>query len=67
MVRDATLRRQALIGVAEAARSLGFSVVGFASSGLPGPKGNLETFAWLAERGRDGVADLAAAAREVEP
>jgi 23S rRNA (cytidine1920-2'-O)/16S rRNA (cytidine1409-2'-O)-methyltransferase len=67
VVRDATLRRQALIGVAEAASSLGFSVVGFASSGLPGPKGNLETFAWIAERGRDGVADLEAAAREVEP
>jgi 23S rRNA (cytidine1920-2'-O)/16S rRNA (cytidine1409-2'-O)-methyltransferase len=43
-------------------------VLGFASSGLPGPAGNRETFAWLAEAGRDGaVADLDAAARLVEP
>ena len=36
--------------------------------GLPGPAGNRETFAWLAERGRAGaVEDLEAAAREVEP
>ena len=67
VVRDAALRRRALIDVGEAASSLGFSVVGFASSGLPGPKGNLETFVWIAERGRDGAADLEAAAREVEP
>jgi 23S rRNA (cytidine1920-2'-O)/16S rRNA (cytidine1409-2'-O)-methyltransferase len=43
-------------------------VLGFASSGLPGPKGNLETFLRLAEGGRPGaVVDLEAAAREVEP
>jgi 23S rRNA (cytidine1920-2'-O)/16S rRNA (cytidine1409-2'-O)-methyltransferase len=43
-------------------------VLGFASSGLPGPKGNRETFVWLAEPGRPGaVADLDAAAAEVEP
>jgi 23S rRNA (cytidine1920-2'-O)/16S rRNA (cytidine1409-2'-O)-methyltransferase len=29
--------------------------MGFAPSGLPGPKGNLETFAWLAEGSREGV------------
>jgi 23S rRNA (cytidine1920-2'-O)/16S rRNA (cytidine1409-2'-O)-methyltransferase len=28
-------------------------VAGFASSGLPGPKGNLETFVWLADAGRE--------------
>ena len=28
--------------------------MGFASSGLPGPAGNLETFVWLAEGGRAG-------------
>jgi 23S rRNA (cytidine1920-2'-O)/16S rRNA (cytidine1409-2'-O)-methyltransferase len=67
VVRDASLRRAALIGAARAAGELGASVVGFASSGLPGPKGNLETFAWLAEGSRPGVTDIEAAAQEVEP
>ena len=67
VVRDADARRRALIDVGEAARDLGASVVGYASSGLPGPKGNLETFVWLAEGARGGVADLALAAGEVEP
>jgi 23S rRNA (cytidine1920-2'-O)/16S rRNA (cytidine1409-2'-O)-methyltransferase len=43
-------------------------VLGFASSQLPGPKGNRETFLWLAEAGRPGaVEDLEVAAAEVEP
>jgi 23S rRNA (cytidine1920-2'-O)/16S rRNA (cytidine1409-2'-O)-methyltransferase len=43
-------------------------VLGFASSGLPGPKGNRETFVWLGEPGRAGApADLEAAMLEVEP
>jgi len=67
VVRSAEDRRRALVDVATVARELGASVRGFASSGLPGPKGNLETFAWLAEGARGGVADLDAAAREVEP
>ena len=67
VVRDAGLRRQALVSVGEAARSLGASVLGYASSGLPGPKGNRESFAWVAESGRGGVDDLQAAAAEVEP
>ena len=68
VVRDADARRCALVDVAGAARGLGASVLGFASSGLPGPKGNRESFVWLAERGRDGdVGDLEAAARRVEP
>jgi 23S rRNA (cytidine1920-2'-O)/16S rRNA (cytidine1409-2'-O)-methyltransferase len=68
VVRDAALRRSALVDVASAARGLDASVLGFASSGLPGPKGNRESFVWLAEAGRDGdVADLEAAARQVEP
>jgi len=68
VVRDPGDRRGALVAVAAAARSRGASVLGFASSGLPGPKGNLESFVWLAAagRGRD-VADLEAAARVVEP
>jgi 23S rRNA (cytidine1920-2'-O)/16S rRNA (cytidine1409-2'-O)-methyltransferase len=43
-------------------------VLGFASSGLPGPAGNQETFVWLAEGARAGALDeLEAAACEVEP
>jgi 23S rRNA (cytidine1920-2'-O)/16S rRNA (cytidine1409-2'-O)-methyltransferase len=65
VVRDPALRREALVTVAQAS---GAAVMGFASSGLPGPAGNRETFAWLAEPGRPGaVTDLEAAAREVEP
>ena len=68
VVRSAEDRRRALVDVATVARELGASVRGFASSGLPGPKGNLETFVWLAEGARaGGVVDLEAAAREVEP
>ena len=68
VVRDGEVRRGALVEVAGAARGLGASVLGFASSGLPGPKGNRESFVWLAEAGRDGgVADVEAAARRVEP
>jgi len=57
VVRDPALRREAVAAVAECARSLGASVLGFAASGLPGPAGNLETFAWLAEGGRDGAVE----------
>jgi 23S rRNA (cytidine1920-2'-O)/16S rRNA (cytidine1409-2'-O)-methyltransferase len=68
VVRSAEDRRSALVGVAEAARATGAAVLGFASSELPGPKGNRETFVWLAEADRAGaVPDLDAAAREVEP
>jgi 23S rRNA (cytidine1920-2'-O)/16S rRNA (cytidine1409-2'-O)-methyltransferase len=67
VVREAADRRTALVEVAEAARALGASVLGFAPSGLPGPKGNRETFVWLAEGGRSGaVTDLDAAAAAVE-
>jgi 23S rRNA (cytidine1920-2'-O)/16S rRNA (cytidine1409-2'-O)-methyltransferase len=67
VVRDAGHRREALIAAGETGASLGASVLGYASSGLPGPKGNLETFIWLAERSRPGIRDLATAAAEVEP
>jgi 23S rRNA (cytidine1920-2'-O)/16S rRNA (cytidine1409-2'-O)-methyltransferase len=67
VVRDGAVRREALVSVAAAGRELGCAVLGFASSGLPGPKGNLESFVWLAEAARGGVGDLEAAAREVEP
>jgi 23S rRNA (cytidine1920-2'-O)/16S rRNA (cytidine1409-2'-O)-methyltransferase len=67
VVRDPQHRRRALIEVGEAARGLGATVLGYAASGLPGPKGNLETFVWLAEAGRTGGVDLEDAASQVEP
>ena len=70
VVRDPDQRRASLLSVAGCARELGASVLGFASSGLPGPKGNRESFVWLAQAGRAGGlgdAGLDAAAREVEP
>lgn len=67
VVRDPELRRAALVAVGRAARELGAAVLGYAGSGLPGPKGNRESFVWLAERGRGGLADLERAAAEVEP
>ena len=65
VVRDAADRREAIRKVAGAAESEGLVVRGLASSGLPGPKGNRETFVWAA-RGGDGI-DLDAALEEVEP
>lgn len=68
VVRDAGFRREALVSVGAAAVGLDASVMGYAGSGLPGPKGNRETFVWLCEAGRSGaVADLDAAALAVEP
>jgi 23S rRNA (cytidine1920-2'-O)/16S rRNA (cytidine1409-2'-O)-methyltransferase len=55
VVRDPALRREAVADVAACAVSLGCAVLGFASSGLPGPAGNLETFVWVAEGSRPGA------------
>jgi 23S rRNA (cytidine1920-2'-O)/16S rRNA (cytidine1409-2'-O)-methyltransferase len=65
VVRDAGDRREAIRKVAGAAEKEGLIVRGLASSGLPGPKGNRETFVW-ASRSGDPV-DLDAALEEVEP
>ncbi len=67
VVREPADRREALLDVARAAQQLGATVCGFASSQLPGPKGNRETFVWLAEASRDAVCDIETAVREVEP
>jgi 23S rRNA (cytidine1920-2'-O)/16S rRNA (cytidine1409-2'-O)-methyltransferase len=66
VVRDPAVRADAVADVAEsAAAHCGASVLGFAPSGLAGPKGNLETFVHLAEAGREGaLSDIASAARE---
>jgi 23S rRNA (cytidine1920-2'-O)/16S rRNA (cytidine1409-2'-O)-methyltransferase len=65
VVRDDGDRREAILLVAEAARELGLTVRGFASSGLPGPKGNRETFLWCGGEG-PGVADMDAAVLAAE-
>ena len=68
VVRSAELRRDALTTVARGLAEDGWSILGFASSELPGPAGNRESFVWLAEPGREGArTDLEAAATEVEP
>lgn len=66
VVRDPQTRREAVLGVATGLRdACGLTVLGFAASGLPGPKGNLETFVHLAEPGREGaVTDLETAVAE---
>jgi 23S rRNA (cytidine1920-2'-O)/16S rRNA (cytidine1409-2'-O)-methyltransferase len=65
VVRDAADRREAILSVASAARDLGLPVRGFASSGLPGPKGNRETFVWCGGEG-PGVENLDGAVAAVE-
>jgi 23S rRNA (cytidine1920-2'-O)/16S rRNA (cytidine1409-2'-O)-methyltransferase len=60
VVRDPADRREAILKVAEAAREIGLPVRGFASSGLPGPKGNKETFVWCGGVGAQ-VEDLESA------
>jgi 23S rRNA (cytidine1920-2'-O)/16S rRNA (cytidine1409-2'-O)-methyltransferase len=83
VVRDADDRRSALVAVGEAALALGAAVRGYYSSGLPGPKGNRETFVWLADpadvpidaadravfpdASRSAADELDRLAREVEP
>ena len=68
VVRSPDDRRAALVSIGEWAAESGHAVLGFASSGLPGPAGNQESFVWLAEAGRARAVDsVEAAAREVEP
>jgi 23S rRNA (cytidine1920-2'-O)/16S rRNA (cytidine1409-2'-O)-methyltransferase len=47
VVRDPAVRADAVIGVAEAAATLGLGVAGVVRSPLPGPSGNVEFFLWL--------------------
>lgn len=66
VVHDAADRHEAIRSVAGVAGELDLPVRGFASSGLPGPKGNRETFVWCGGEGPP-PADLEAAIREVDP
>ena len=63
VVRSTDARRDAVATVARLAAEDGYSILGFASSGLPGPAGNRETFVWIAEPGRS---EIAAAPDEVD-
>ncbi len=65
VVRSAEDRRRALVFIASLAPGLGLSFCGFAPSGLAGPKGNLETFAWFGHG--DPVDDVQAAAVGADP
>jgi 23S rRNA (cytidine1920-2'-O)/16S rRNA (cytidine1409-2'-O)-methyltransferase len=65
VVREESLRREAVESVAAAGRAAGASVLGFAPSDLPGPAGNRETFVWMGEGGRGSVPDGALAEVEV--
>lgn len=64
VVRDVADRREAILAVVHATADLELPVRGFASSGLPGPKGNRETFMWCGGVG-DEVSDLEAAVAAV--
>jgi 23S rRNA (cytidine1920-2'-O)/16S rRNA (cytidine1409-2'-O)-methyltransferase len=69
VVRDPAARGEAVLEVAEAICGLGLPVRGIASSGLPGPKGNRETFVWAGGAGpelEDLEAAVAAAVEEDE-
>ena len=68
VVRSAADRREALVAVGSfVLDELGLSVLGFASSGLPGPAGNRETFVWIGPAGEPrAVPDVPGAAAAVE-
>lgn len=65
VVRDAADRREAVRAVARLAGELGLPPRGIAPSGLPGPKGNRETFVWCGGEG-EALADVEAAIEAVE-
>ena len=70
VVRSSDDRRSALLDVGAAALAIGCTVRGYYSSGLPGPKGNRETFVWLSGADADGAhapEALEPLARQVEP
>jgi 23S rRNA (cytidine1920-2'-O)/16S rRNA (cytidine1409-2'-O)-methyltransferase len=74
VVRAPDDRREALLTAGESALALGAAIVGYHSSGLPGPKGNRETFMWLTDPDGRGArtatreaSELERLAREVEP
>jgi 23S rRNA (cytidine1920-2'-O)/16S rRNA (cytidine1409-2'-O)-methyltransferase len=72
VVRDAALRAQAVVGVAETAAEHGLAVLGAVRSPLPGPSGNVEYFLWLRAADevhvpRDAIAAVTSGAAEGGP
>jgi 23S rRNA (cytidine1920-2'-O)/16S rRNA (cytidine1409-2'-O)-methyltransferase len=65
VVRNPDDRREAVVSVADFGRSIGLSLLGVAPTGLPGPKGNLETFIRFGQNG-GGKADGASLCEGVE-
>jgi 23S rRNA (cytidine1920-2'-O)/16S rRNA (cytidine1409-2'-O)-methyltransferase len=57
VVRDVEVRRRVVREIAEAALGWGAEAVGAVDSGLPGPKGNRETFLHLVHRERPYLPD----------
>jgi 23S rRNA (cytidine1920-2'-O)/16S rRNA (cytidine1409-2'-O)-methyltransferase len=65
VVRNAEDRRDAIRSVVQAVLDADLVLRGLASSGLPGPKGNRETFVWAARSGT--AVDLDSELEKVEP
>jgi 23S rRNA (cytidine1920-2'-O)/16S rRNA (cytidine1409-2'-O)-methyltransferase len=65
VVRDPDDRRAAIARAVRAAAEAGLALRGLASSDLPGPKGNRETFLW-AVKGTEPIADVEAAIEAVD-
>ena len=63
VVRDSSLRAEAVNGVATAAAARGWGARGVTTSPLPGPSGNVEFFLWL--RRGDATVDADAIAQAV--
>jgi 23S rRNA (cytidine1920-2'-O)/16S rRNA (cytidine1409-2'-O)-methyltransferase len=53
VVREAALRREAVLTIADCARALGAVARGWAPAGIEGPAGNRETFLWLGSSGEE--------------
>ena len=53
VVRDDSLRAEAVAGVRACAEEVGWEAVGEADSRLAGPKGNREIFLWMRPRVAD--------------
>ena len=65
VVRSAEDRMEAVVGIADFALELGLTLQGVAPTGLPGPKGNLETFLLLGRSG-EGAASGAVLCESVD-